>query len=120
MTTRKIQRDEWPEFFDSFSRQHQAWLVTIEVLDPDIGDQIAARQLPLEGIVVESGNENKTQIEIIVGEKPDSHISHTITSPDRVWLKQSDEGSDKVIEIESEGGFVLLRIGPAVRMAEIG
>ncbi len=115
MSTREIQRNEWREFFDSFSQQHQAWLVTIEMLGPDIGDQVEARQLPLEGIVVESGNGKETQIEIIMGEKPDSHISHTITSPKRVWLKQTDEGADEALEIESEEGALLLRFRSVVR-----
>ena len=115
MATREIERAEWREFFDNFSRQHQAWLVTIEMLAPDMGDQVEVRQLPLEGIVVESGDGNETQIEIIIGEKPDSHVSHTTTSPKRVWLKQTDEGVDEALEIESEGQTVLLRFRPPAR-----
>ena len=115
MSTREIPRQEWREFFDSFSQQHQGWLVTIEMLGPDLGDLVEARQLPLEGIIVESFGEGETKIEIIAGEKPDSHISHTVTSPKRIWLKQTDEGADEALEIESEESAVLLRFRSAVR-----
>ena|ERR1044071_1979905 len=108
MSTREIQRDEWREFFDSFSKQHQGHLVTIEVLGMDVGDQVEARRLPLEGITVEFGNGEEAQFEVIAGERPDSHISHTIASPMRVWVKQTEEGADEVLEIESESGTVFL------------
>ena len=115
MATREIKRDEWREFFDSFSKQHQGWLVTIEMLGADLGDQVEVRQLPLEGITVETSDGNETQIETIAGEKPDSHISHTVTSPKRIWLKRTDEGADEALEIESEENTVLLRFRSAVR-----
>ena len=108
MSTKEIQRGEWSEFFDSFSKQHQDQLVTIEVLG-EVGDQVEARWLPLEGITVESGHGGEAQFEIIAGERPDSHISHTITSPMRVWFKQTGEGSGEALEIESESGTVLLQ-----------
>ena len=115
MPTIEINRDKWREFFDDFSRRHQGRLVTIEMLGPDLGDQVEASLLPLEGIVVESGDGSELQIEIIVGEKPDSHISHTISSPSSIWQKQTDEGADEVLEIESADGTVLLRFSSAVR-----
>lgn len=115
MSTREIPRDEWSEYFDSFSHQHKGWLVTIEMLGPDLGDLVEARQLPLEGIIVESNREGETQIEIIAGEKPDSHISHTVSSPRRVWIKQTEQGADEALEIESEANAVLVRFRSAAR-----
>ena len=37
MPTREIPRDEWNAFFEMFSKQHEGWLVTVEVLGRDIG-----------------------------------------------------------------------------------
>ena len=31
MKTKEIPKEEWPKFFDAFSRQHEGWLVTIEI-----------------------------------------------------------------------------------------
>ena len=50
-TTREIKREEWSDFFDAFSRRHEGWLVTIELLDKDLGDQIEVRDKALKGIV---------------------------------------------------------------------
>lgn len=44
----------WPSFFDSFSRKHQGWLATLEILGPDIGAQVEERELAFEGITDES------------------------------------------------------------------
>lgn len=32
METREIPHDEWRSFFDVFSRQHEGWLATLEIL----------------------------------------------------------------------------------------
>jgi hypothetical protein len=39
MFMREIPRDEWVAFFDSFSRQHDGWLSTVEVREAEIGAQ---------------------------------------------------------------------------------
>ena len=114
MPTREIPRDEWVEFFDNFSNRHQGWLVTIEMLGADLGDQIQARDLPLEGIIAEPNDEGGGVIEILAGRKPDSHISHTVSAPVRVWLKQTDQRADEVLEIESEDIRVLIRFRSAM------
>ena len=115
MSTQEIARQEWCEFFDGFSRRHRGWLVTLEMLGPDLGDMIEARQMPLAGITVEPGDDGETQIEISAGDKAAAHISHTITAPKHIWLKQTEEGADEALEIESEGCAVLLRFRSAVR-----
>ena len=53
MATQEIPRDEWREFFDGFSRRHEGWLVTVEVLGSDIGAQVEAYELPLVGVTAE-------------------------------------------------------------------
>jgi hypothetical protein len=108
MPTREVPHYEWARFFDEFSRRHQAWLVTVEMLRQDIGHQVQVRNLPLEGIMVEPNEIGEDEITIIAGAQPDAHISHTIRSLRRVWLKQNDEGADEAVEIESFGGTVLV------------
>jgi hypothetical protein len=108
MPTQQIPHYEWSRFFDEFSRQHQSWLVTVEMLGRDIGHQVQVRNLPLEGITVEPNEIGEDQITIIAGNRPDAHISHTITTPSRVWLKQNNEGADETVEIESFAGIALL------------
>jgi hypothetical protein len=109
MSTEEIQRKQWPSFFNGFSRRHQGWLVTVEVLGPDIGDQVEVRELPLEGITAELNDSGEDAIEIFVGARPDSHVSHKITAPEHVFLKQTVKGTDEALEIASRDVAALIR-----------
>lgn len=113
MPTQEIPRDQWVEFFDSFSRRHQGWLVTLEVLAADVGDQFGARELPLEGITAELGDFGEDQIDVFVGATPGSHLAHKITAPRCVHLKRTEEGADEALEICGED-VTLIRFRSAV------
>ena len=115
MPTQEIPPYEWERFFDEFSRLHRGWLVTIEMLGPDIGDQLQVRNLPLDEIAVEPNEVGEDQITIIAGTQADARISHTIAAPDRVFLKQNAEGADEALEIESIDGKVLISFRSTVR-----
>jgi hypothetical protein len=114
MATQEIPREQWIAFFDGFSRRHQGWLVTVEILGPDIGDQVEARELPLEGITPELRDSAEDEIEIFVGTRPGSHVSHKIIGPEHVYLKRSEEGADEALEIASKDVAALLRFRSAL------
>jgi len=108
--TREIEREQWPDFFDAFSRRHEGWLVTIEVLDKELGDQIEVENKALKGIVAERKRDPRV-IDIFVWNKPDEDASHIIDKPTRVWVEETDEGAEAAIEIESEDhGTTLLKL----------
>jgi hypothetical protein len=108
--TRKIPRDEWKTFFDTFSRQHEGWLATLEILGKDIGAQKEGDELPLAGVSLASGGNEPDTISITLGSGPDNHVSHTIVGPTRVWLQQTTAGANAALEIEAaEGTQTLLR-----------
>lgn len=115
MPTQEIPREDWNNFFDAFSREHEGWLATLEVFAPDIGAQEEARELPLEGISVASGNEADA-IAISLGKTPEDHVTHTVTKPEHVWLDQTSEGAKAALEIESgDDTKTLLRFRSALR-----
>ncbi|HUS10595.1 MAG TPA: DUF5335 family protein [Pyrinomonadaceae bacterium] len=101
MATKEIPREEWTRFLDTFSRQHEGWLVTLEVLAVDIGAQQEASNVPLEGITTTSIDDESQSIAINLGKTPEDHVTHTITEPTRVWLEQTSEGANAALEIES-------------------
>ena len=114
MPTQEIHRNEWVGFFDSFSSRHRGWLVTVEIMDPEIGDQTEARDLPLEGITAELNQRGPDQIEIMIGNQADQHVSNSVVDPRQVWLKSTDEGADEVLEIKGETETVLIRFRSAM------
>lgn len=96
MSTRRIAPDSWQSFFDSFTRQHRGWLVTI-----DTGTGRVAEEEPLDGI----GADGRT-IEIRAGAAhyrlPNSSIV-TVTTAD------NDETAIDRLEIESGSEKLTLR-----------
>ena len=114
MKTREIPRTEWVAFFDSFGRQHEGWRITLEVFGLEIGDQIEERELALEGVTAELADAGD-KIEIMIGAKPDDHITHTISAPTQLSLEQTDEGADLVLAIKAaDGTMTLLRFRSAM------
>jgi hypothetical protein len=101
MSTQEIPRDRWKTFLDTFSRQHEGWLATVEVLGTDIGAQEEAHDLPLEGITATSREGAPETIAINLGKTSEDHVTHTIAEPSRVWLEQTSQGANAALEIES-------------------
>ena len=102
MPTQEIPREDWSNFFNVFSRQHEGWLATLEILAPDVGAQEEAHELPLEGISIASGGNEADAIAINLGKTAADHVTHTITKPEHVWLEQTSGGANAALEIESE------------------
>jgi uncharacterized protein DUF5335 len=112
---REIPREEWGEFLDSFSRQHEGWLVTVEVLGEEIGAQMEAEGKPLEGITAELKDGGVGSIIITVGLTPAEHVTHNIIAPTHIRLEQAENGADMALQIEaSEGATTLVRLGSAM------
>jgi hypothetical protein len=104
MQTRDIPREQWIRFFDDFSKNHEGWIVSLEVLGADIGDQEEANNLPLVGISADvKARENR--VEIIVGGRPDVDLTRFIERPKHVWVKEPRLPGDEAMEIESEDGI---------------
>jgi len=107
MKTRVIARDEWPRFFDNLSRRQEGWEVTLEVFGPDIGDQVEERHMFLAGLAAEVADKGD-RIEIMMGGKPSSHVTHMITAPTQVDLQKTDLGVDSALQIKSADGTTTL------------
>jgi hypothetical protein len=107
MRTRDIPHEQWIRYFDDFSKNHEGWIVTLEVIGSDIGDQDEANGLPLVGISADvKARENR--IDIMVGGKPDVDVTRFIERPKHVWIKEPKIPGDEAIEVESEDGIITL------------
>jgi hypothetical protein len=115
MSTREVIRNEWASFFDTFNKQHEGWLASLEIFGEEIGAQTEAVELPFEGISFDTEDKPESLI-ISFGKTTSDHVSHTVEQPRRVWLRQTAEGADDSLEIEEEGTQkTLLRFRAAVR-----
>jgi hypothetical protein len=113
--TREIPREDWSHFFDEFSRQHEGWLVTSELLDPKLGDQLEVENQSFRGIVAEVRRKPGV-IEVFTENREKESTAHVIEEPARVWIDESGEGAGVALEIESKDGTkTLLRLRSAAR-----
>ena len=108
MKTREIPKNEWPKFFDNFSRKHEGWSVTLEIFGTELGAQIQERELALAGIVDEWDEIHGNRIVIMFGEKPDDHITHVIGHPTQVSLEHTEGDADVAVAIKSADGVMAL------------
>src|SRR6266581_9073439 len=108
MPTRDIPRPEWTEFLDTFSRQHERWLINVEVVTSGLGAHREVRDKPLTGISEDRKSGDAARISISAGERPEEHVTHFISRPSRVALEQTEEGAHKGLRIESENGETTL------------
>ena len=102
----EIPREEWIRFLDTFSKQHEGWIANVEVGGHKLGDQEESTRMPLVGISADKGRQPR--IEVIVGGRPEAHLTHTINGVKRVWLKPPEEPADEAIQVESEDGTITL------------
>jgi hypothetical protein len=105
MRTREIVQDEWKGFFDSFSRQHDGWIVKLDVLGAEIGAQHEVVESPLIGVTSDVPNERRVHVHVGRGSE---HVTHTINDVVHVRLEQSDEGADAALQIEAGDGTTTL------------
>jgi hypothetical protein len=102
MQTREIPRDEWREFLDNFSREHEGWEVTVEVLAGTEGDQVLTSGSPLLGISYSGEQGSNESVSVIAGEDASDNINHTISTPSHIRVAQSDFGEPQGLQIESQ------------------
>jgi hypothetical protein len=115
--TREIDRPEWSDFLDGFSRQHEGWLVTVEQVSTPSGQSaVEAHDLPLENV---SSDPDGT-ISVSVGGTPERHLTHIVPRAARLLVEETDEGVDRGIRIDrSYGPSTRVKFRSAVRPEEV-
>jgi hypothetical protein len=104
MPTEEIPQQQWAQFFDDFSQDHQNWQASVEVLGRDIGDQTEAANVPLQGISFDEFGSEAGDIEIALGDTAEQFQVHRVASPTHVRLVETQPGREVDLQIESAEG----------------
>jgi Family of unknown function (DUF5335) len=108
MRTLEIPREAWVDRLNEFSTTHEDWLVSIDVLGPEIGAQRQVDNLPLLGISADHVHDGT--IAVSVTRSPSEHFTHSIHAVRHVYIEKTDEGADAALKIESgDGTATILR-----------
>jgi hypothetical protein len=108
MPSRDIPREDWVTILDSFSRQHEGWLVNVEVVTDGLGAHREIREKSLIGVSADLKSRGTDTISIITGDRSDDHVNHIINRPVRVALEETEEGAHKGLRIDAENGQTTL------------
>jgi hypothetical protein len=115
MTTREFTKNEWERLFDALSRLSLGSKVDVEIVDPELGVQVAVTDSPLAGIVVDLKGEPR--IAIVTGIEPDETAEHTIVGPSRVLLRTAElPFGDTLMIANDQGEQMLVRFRRALEL----
>lgn len=103
----RLDRDEWPRFFDRFSADHARARVSLEYTSPDAGPIELVHEVPLVGITASTEHGSAMTIEMIFEGAADRYLSHTIDEPSRVVECDAGASGPGWLEIESSAGEVV-------------
>jgi len=114
---RNIPKEHWHEELDSFSRQHEGWIVRVDVADADGQVRTEARDLPLNGVSADSPMNNR--VDIMVGEEPDDHVTHVAEVVD-VAIDLTDDGAERALRIRAaDGSTTVVEFRSPMRAADV-
>src|SRR5438128_2422176 len=95
---RKMPRDDWREELDSFSRQHEGWLVSVTTCNPHGQILVEAQNLPLQGVSQTAPNSADVAVE--VGD-PQHHLTHQVRDVKAMAIDMTDTRAERALIIES-------------------
>ncbi len=104
MTQEDINRNEWAAFVESFGREHQDWLVSVEVVHQNGAKEIVEHDAVLENIAASPGGRVPEKILISLTKTEDEKQVHEVPRPDAMRLERNDRGADDSLIIESDNG----------------
>jgi hypothetical protein len=99
MTMRDVPAPQWPEFLDQFSREHRAWLATIERGHPGAAIQVEVFERPLAAVVPDVTAQGIAGIEIRLQEDSQASQPIRILAPKSVRVDETPRGTAQGLEI---------------------
>jgi len=100
MTTQKIEKERWTDYFDHLSNVTDPYTVTVEVIGLSLGDQIATENAEFKGI---SYDDEDDVVTVMAGD-----LGHMIKQPVEVYVLEDDAGLKSMEIGDTEGNKHIL------------
>jgi len=110
---REIPVNEWTRVFETFTGQHENWLVRMQTFNPAHAQQLSTESLRLKSISANFADPASPVI-AIAGESESSDVSHIVRRPSHVVLTQNEAGADEGVDILSENLHIVIRFGTVI------
>jgi Family of unknown function (DUF5335) len=109
--TKSVPPERWGEFFDQFSDGNRGRPISIEIINPELGDEELIQNAPLMAMVYDRpGKGNDLVIEI---GRDEVTYAHTVDAPTEVVTGQSESGRMLAVWIsDATGTKTLVKLQP--------
>ncbi|NPA91922.1 MAG: hypothetical protein GXO55_10860 [Chloroflexi bacterium] len=101
LETVRIDKEEWLEFANQFTKDNEGRPVTVEIVDPELGDQEEAEAVPFVALTYDA--KHTGEFIITIGREPDL-VDHQVDKPKEVWVEKGPDGRVMALAIISETG----------------
>ena len=102
MTRRAIDRAEWANFVDAFSRRHEGWLISVAVEEGSDPRRYVSHDVPLRGVVADLEGDISSMMVFTGDTAP--HSTHFIEHATGLEIDETREGADAALTIADESG----------------
>jgi hypothetical protein len=100
--SKSIPSEKWGEFFDQFSIDNSGRSISIEIINPELGDQELVKDSPLLAMIYDRPGKGDN-LAIEVGEKEVTY-AHNVNSPTSVSIGENAQGESIAISITDPTG----------------
>jgi hypothetical protein len=121
MSMRDVPPAQWPQFLDEFSRQHRAWLATIERTHAGSLAHIEAVERPLASVTPQVMAGGVAGIEIRLQDDSQASPPIRILAPRTIRVDESPRGTAQALEIideQDERTRIRFRAAPLAEMLD--
>jgi hypothetical protein len=116
----EIPRETWVRRLNEFTASHEGWLVSIDLLGPEIGAQPGVDKLPFLGVSADRLDHDGT-VAISVARSATEHFTHVIHAVTRIYVEQDNDGAAAALLIESaDGSTTILRLRAEALPGKVG
>ena len=114
---RDIPRDSWEQELDSFSRQHEGWIVSVATRTGDGRVAVHARDVPLQGVSLAAPRTD--DVAVSVGDVHDL-FTHEVRRATALKLDLTRDGAERALIIgASDGSTTTVEFRSPMRPEEV-
>ena len=102
MAIRKLEKSQWEDYFNEWDKKYREGVypkkdVQIEIVHPEIGDQVETHWQPLIGLDYDPKDD-----EFEVAAERHDHLIH---KPLEIYVDEEENGDIKVVEVIQDGDY---------------
>ncbi len=100
---------DWVALLQVFTNRNAGRATTLENDGADVGAQREETGYPLRGVAYDP-KDNRVEIMLGALGSTNQHLTHTISNPTSIDVLAGDDGRDRTLRIEHDGGQTLLEL----------